>query len=136
MTALKQRALSYHEHPKPGKLSVESSKPCATQEDLSLAYTPGVAEPVREIHRDPANAYKYTNKGNLVAVITDGTAVLGLGNMGALAREPVPDAVLQAYNLTELKFGQHYIIPKPFDPRLIERIPPKVAQAARSLQAN
>ena len=86
---LKQRALNYHELPKPGKLSVESSKPCATQEDLSLAYTPGVAEPVREIHADPANAYKYTNKGNLVAVITDGTAVLGLGNMGALASKPV-----------------------------------------------
>jgi len=86
---LKQAALDYHQFPKPGKLSVESSKPCATQEDLSLAYTPGVAEPVREIHRDPANAYKYTNKGNLVAVITDGTAVLGLGNMGALASKPV-----------------------------------------------
>lgn len=89
MDDLKKRALDYHEFPKPGKLSVESSKPCATQEDLSLAYTPGVAEPVREINRDPANAYKYTNKGNLVAVITDGTAVLGLGNMGALASKPV-----------------------------------------------
>jgi len=86
---LKKAALDYHQFPKPGKLSVESSKPCATQEDLSLAYTPGVAEPVREINRDPANAYKYTNKGNLVAVITDGTAVLGLGNMGALASKPV-----------------------------------------------
>jgi malate dehydrogenase (oxaloacetate-decarboxylating)(NADP+) len=89
MTDLKQRALDYHELPKPGKLSVESSKPCTTQDDLSLAYTPGVAEPVREIKRDPANAYRYTNKGNLVAVITDGTAVLGLGNMGALASKPV-----------------------------------------------
>ncbi len=89
MDDLKARALKYHELPKPGKLSVESSKPCSTQEDLSLAYTPGVAEPVREIHADPANAYKYTNKGNLVAVITDGTAVLGLGNMGALASKPV-----------------------------------------------
>jgi len=89
MDDLKKRALDYHEFPKPGKLSVESSKPCATQEDLSLTYTPGVAEPVREINRDPANAYKYTNKGNLVAVITDGTAVLGLGNMGALASKPV-----------------------------------------------
>ena len=68
---------------------MDSSKPCATQDDLSLAYTPGVAEPVREINADPANAYKYTNKGNLVAVITDGTAVLGLGNMGALASKPV-----------------------------------------------
>ena len=89
MSDLKTRALHYHQFPKPGKLSVESSKPCATQADLSLAYTPGVAEPVREINRDPENAYKYTNKGNLVAVITDGTAVLGLGNMGALASKPV-----------------------------------------------
>ena len=89
MDDLKKRALDYHEFPKPGKLSVESSKPCATQDDLSLAYTPGVAMPVREINRDPENAYKYTNKGNLVAVITDGTAVLGLGNMGALASKPV-----------------------------------------------
>jgi malate dehydrogenase (oxaloacetate-decarboxylating)(NADP+) len=88
-TDLKQKALDYHQYPIPGKLSVESSKPCATQQDLSLAYTPGVAEPVREIHRDPANAYRYTNKGNLVAVITDGTAVLGLGNVGALAGKPV-----------------------------------------------
>lgn len=89
MNDLKKRALDYHQFPKPGKLSVDSSKPCATQDDLSLAYTPGVAEPVREINADPANAYKYTNKGNLVAVITDGTAVLGLGNMGALASKPV-----------------------------------------------
>jgi malate dehydrogenase (oxaloacetate-decarboxylating)(NADP+) len=89
MDDLKKRALDYHQFPVPGKLSVDSSKPCATQDDLSLAYTPGVAEPVREIHADPANAYKYTNKGNLVAVITDGTAVLGLGNMGALASKPV-----------------------------------------------
>src|SRR6187549_3360245 len=89
MEDLKKRALDYHQFPIPGKLSVESSKPCETQDDLSLAYTPGVAEPVREIHADPDNAYKYTNKGNLVAVITDGTAVLGLGNMGALASKPV-----------------------------------------------
>lgn len=89
MDDLKKRALDYHQFPVPGKLSVESSKPCATQDDLSLAYTPGVAEPVREIHADPSTAYKYTNKGNLVAVITDGTAVLGLGNMGALASKPV-----------------------------------------------
>lgn len=89
MKNLKQAALDYHQFPVPGKLSVESSKPCATQDDLSLAYTPGVAEPVREINANPSNAYKYTNKGNLVAVITDGTAVLGLGNMGALASKPV-----------------------------------------------
>ena len=89
MDDLKKRALDYHQFPIPGKLSVESSKPCATQDDLSLAYTPGVAAPVRAIHLNPADAYKYTNKGNLVAVITDGTAVLGLGDMGALASKPV-----------------------------------------------
>ncbi len=89
MSDLKKRALDYHQFPVPGKLSVESSKPCVTQDDLSLAYTPGVAEPVREIYADPANAYRYTNKGNLIAVITDGTAVLGMGNMGALASKPV-----------------------------------------------
>lgn len=89
MDNLKQRALDYHQFPKPGKLSVESSKPCATQDDLSLAYTPGVAAPVRAINENPNDAYKYTNKGNLIAVITDGTAVLGLGNMGALASKPV-----------------------------------------------
>lgn len=85
----KERALDYHRLPMPGKLSVESSKPCKTQDDLSLAYTPGVAEPVREIAANPASAYEYTNKGNLVAVITDGTAVLGLGDVGALASKPV-----------------------------------------------
>jgi len=89
MDNLKQRALDYHEFPRPGKLSVESSKPCATAAELSLAYTPGVAAPVREIHADAENAYRYTNKGNLVAVITDGTAILGLGNLGPLASKPV-----------------------------------------------
>jgi len=85
----KKKALDYHRLPKPGKLSVESSKPCATQEDLSLAYTPGVAQPVLEIAKNPKTAYDYTNKGNLVAVITDGTAILGLGNRGPLAAKPV-----------------------------------------------
>jgi len=85
----RQAALAYHQFPKPGKLSVEATKPCATAADLSLAYSPGVAEPVREIARDAENAYRYTNKGNLVAVITDGTAILGLGNLGPLASKPV-----------------------------------------------
>jgi malate dehydrogenase (oxaloacetate-decarboxylating)(NADP+) len=89
LTDLKKRALDYHQFPTPGKLSVESTKPCATQDDLSLAYTPGVAVPVIAIRDNPEDAYKYTNKGNLIAVITDGTAVLGLGNTGALASKPV-----------------------------------------------
>jgi len=82
-------ALVYHSEPKPGKISVEVSKPTATARDLSLAYTPGVAEPVRKIAANAEDAYKYTAKGNLVAVITDGTAVLGLGNVGSLAGKPV-----------------------------------------------
>ena len=89
MSDLKKKALDYHRLPRPGKLSVESTKPCATQQDLSLAYTPGVAQPVLEIAKNPKTAYDYTNKGNLVAVITDGTAILGLGNLGPLAAKPV-----------------------------------------------
>ncbi len=89
MTDLKTAALEYHELPRPGKLSVELTKPTATARDLSLAYSPGVAEPVREIARDPDLAYKYTGKGNLVAVISDGTAILGLGDLGPLASKPV-----------------------------------------------
>ncbi len=86
---LKQAALEYHENPRPGKISVEISKPTQTARDLALAYSPGVAEPVREIAKDPENAYRYTAKGNLVAVISDGTAILGLGNLGPLASKPV-----------------------------------------------
>ena len=89
MSDLKKQALDYHRLPRPGKLSVESSKACATQQDLSLAYTPGVAQPVLEIAKNPKTAYDYTNKGNLIAVITDGTAILGLGNLGPLAAKPV-----------------------------------------------
>ncbi len=86
---IKKKALHYHEFPRPGKLSVESSKACDTADDLSLAYSPGVAVPVMEIADNPINAYRYTNKGNLVAVISNGSAVLGLGNVGALASKPV-----------------------------------------------
>ena len=89
MKSNEKKALDYNEFPIPGKLSVEASKPCATAEELSLAYTPGVAVPVKEIAKDEKNAYRYTNKGNLVAVITDGSAVLGLGDVGALAGKPV-----------------------------------------------
>lgn len=86
---LKSDALKYHEQGRPGKIAIEITKPTMTQRDLSLAYTPGVAEPVRKIAENPEDAYRYTAKGNLVAVITDGTAVLGLGNVGALAGKPV-----------------------------------------------
>ena len=85
----KQQALDYHSKPTPGKIAIEVTKPCEDQNDLSLAYTPGVAEPVRAIAKDENTAYDYTSKGNLVGVITDGTAVLGLGNVGALAGKPV-----------------------------------------------
>ncbi len=86
---INQAALQYHAEPSPGKIAIAVTKSTATQRDLSLAYTPGVAEPVRRIHADPDNAYKYTAKGNLVGVITDGSAVLGLGKVGALAGKPV-----------------------------------------------
>ena len=82
-------ALQFHETPPAGKIATAITKPCDTQEQLSLAYTPGVAAPVRAITADPDNVYRYTGKGNLVAVITDGTAVLGLGNAGPLAAKPV-----------------------------------------------
>ncbi len=85
----KQEALDYHENPRPGKIETAITKSTESQKDLSLAYTPGVAEPVRMIEKEPNNAYKYTSKGNLVGVLTDGTAVLGLGNVGALASKPV-----------------------------------------------
>ena len=84
-----QEALDYHEFPQAGKISVETTKPVATQRDLSMAYTPGVAVPCLEIEKDAENAYRYTAKSNLVAVISNGTAVLGLGNIGALASKPV-----------------------------------------------
>ncbi|MCB1042795.1 MAG: NADP-dependent malic enzyme [Acidobacteria bacterium] len=126
----KLEALSYHESGRPGKIEVRATKACHTQRDLSLAYTPGVAQPCLEIERDPANAYKYTSKGNLVAVVSNGTAVLGLGAIGALAGKPVmegkgilfkkfadidvfdielnttdPDEVIRAVEMLEPTFG-------------------------------
>lgn len=88
-TDFKQAALDYHAHPKPGKISIELSTSAATQNDLALAYSPGVAEPVLAIAEQPERAYDYTGKGNLVAVISNGTAILGLGNLGPLASKPV-----------------------------------------------
>ena len=87
--SLKERALNYHSEGRPGKVKVVPTKPTVTAEDLSLAYTPGVASPCLEIEKDPDAAYKYTAKSNLVAVVSNGTAVLGLGNIGALAGKPV-----------------------------------------------
>ncbi|HEY9842419.1 MAG TPA: NADP-dependent malic enzyme [Candidatus Obscuribacterales bacterium] len=85
----KEEALNYHSQPVPGKLAIRASKPCATQRELALAYTPGVAEPCREIAKNPDDSYLYTSRGNLVAVISNGTAVLGLGNIGPYAAKPV-----------------------------------------------
>ena len=86
---LRRAALEYHEFPKPGKVAIAATKQLVNQRDLALAYTPGVAAPCEEIVKDPASAYKYTSRGNLVAVISNGTAVLGLGNIGPLASKPV-----------------------------------------------
>src|SRR5436309_13532977 len=89
MSIRPEDALEYHSSSPAGKVSVTPTKPCQTQRDLSLAYTPGVAVPCLEIERDPSLAYKYTAKANLVAVVSNGTAVLGLGNIGAIAGKPV-----------------------------------------------
>ena len=127
---MREDALAYHRRERKGKLEVVPSKPCATQRDLSMAYTPGVAQPCLEIHKNPEDAYNYTAKGNLVAVVSNGTAVLGLGNIGALAGKPVmegkgvlfkrfadidvfdielntkdPDEIIRAVQLLEPTFG-------------------------------
>ena len=101
---LKQSALDFHEFPVPGKIQVSPTKPLATQRDLALAYSPGVAAPCLEIEKDPLAAYKYTARGNLVAVVSNGTAVLGLGNIGAafcLKNSPVSMySILKSMSLT------------------------------------
>lgn len=89
MTDFRQQALDYHALPTPGKISIELTKPAATSKDLALAYSPGVAEPVRAIAENPEDVYRYTAKGNMVAVISNGTAILGLGNLGPMASKPV-----------------------------------------------
>ena len=130
MATTKQQALDYHFGARPGKIEVTPTKPCRTQRDLSLAYTPGVADPCLEIQRNPHDAFKYTARGNLVAVVTNGTAVLGLGDIGTLAAKPVmegkavlfkrfadvdvfdieintpdPDEIIKVCQLLELTFG-------------------------------
>ncbi len=86
---LRRAALEYHEFPTPGKVAIAATKQLVNQRDLALAYSPGVAAACEEIVKDPANAYRYTSKGNLVAVVSNGTAVLGLGDIGPLASKPV-----------------------------------------------
>ncbi|MEK7668761.1 MAG: malic enzyme-like NAD(P)-binding protein, partial [Gemmatimonadota bacterium] len=89
MAVRRQDALDYHSQGRPGKIEIRLTKPCKTQRDLSLAYTPGVAEPCLDIEKNPEDVFRYTARGNLVAVVSNGTAVLGLGDIGALASKPV-----------------------------------------------
>lgn len=93
-----QEANDYHQFPEPGKYIIVPTKPMNNQRDLSLAYSPGVAHPCLEIHKNPEKAYDFTNKGNMVAVISNGTAVLGLGNLGALAGKPVMEGKAVLFN--------------------------------------
>ncbi|MCO6504484.1 MAG: malic enzyme [Snodgrassella sp.] len=123
---IKEAALHFHEEPRPGKIEVRATKPLNTQEDLSLAYSPGVAAPCMEIHRDPANAYKYTDRGNLVAVISNGTAVLGLGNIGALASKPV----MEGKGVLFKKFGGIDV----FDIEIDETDPDKLVDIIAALE--
>jgi malate dehydrogenase (oxaloacetate-decarboxylating)(NADP+) len=93
-----EEALKYHSTPVPGKYTIRPNKPMNNQWDLSLAYSPGVAAPCRAIFKNPLDAYKYTNKGNLVAVISNGSAILGLGNLGPLSSKPVMEGKAVLFN--------------------------------------
>ena len=124
--SLRQAALDFHEFPIPGKIEVTPTKSLATQRDLALAYSPGVAEPCLEIEKDPLAAYKYTAKGNLVAVISNGTAVLGLGNIGALAGKPV----MEGKGVLFKKFAGVDV----FDIEINEKDPEKLVDIIASLE--
>jgi len=121
-----QRALEYHASGRPGKIEVIPSKPCATQAELSLAYTPGVAVPCLEIQKNPDDVYRYTAKGNLVAVITNGTAVLGLGDIGAMAGKPV----MEGKGVLFKRFADIDV----FDIEIDEKDPQKLIAIIRSLE--
>ncbi len=123
---LKQSALDFHEFPIPGKIQVSPTKPLATQRDLALAYSPGVAAPCLEIEKDPLAAYKYTARGNLVGVISNGTAVLGLGNIGALAGKPV----MEGKGVLFKKFANIDV----FDIEIDEMDPDKLIEIIASLE--
>src|SRR6187401_261941 len=124
--ARKQDALDYHRAGRPGKLEVVPTKPLETQQDLSLAYSPGVAEPCLEIQADPEKGWDYTARGNLVAVITNGTAVLGLGNIGALAGKPVMEGKACLFK----KFAGIDV----FDIEINERDPDKLVEIVAALE--
>jgi malate dehydrogenase (oxaloacetate-decarboxylating)(NADP+) len=124
--AMKEAALRYHENPTPGKLAIRVTKPMTTQRDLSLAYSPGVAEACMEIHRNPADAFRYTGKGNRVAVISNGTAVLGLGNIGAAASKPVMEGKVALFK----KFAEI----DGFDIEVDETDPQKLADIVCALE--
>ena len=123
---LRQAALEYHEFPKPGKLQIAATKPMANQRDLALAYSPGVAAPCEEIVKDPATAYKYTGRGNLVGVISNGTAVLGLGDIGALASKPVMEGKAVLFK----KFAGVDV----FDIEINEKDPQKLVEVIAALE--
>ena len=125
MSDWKEEALAYHREPVPGKIAIRTTKPCLTQRDLSLAYTPGVAWPCREIARDPALAEEYTARGNLVAVVTNGTAVLGLGDIGPLAGKPVMEGKAVLFK----RFADIDV----FDLELDERDPVRLAETIARL---
>jgi len=121
-----KKALDFHEQGRPGKISVFPTKPCATAEDLSLAYTPGVAIPCLEIEKNPSDAYRYTSKGNLVAVISNGTAVLGLGDIGALAGKPV----MEGKGVLFKRFGGVDV----FDLEIAEKDPKRFVKIVSALE--
>ena len=120
------KALNYHSKGKSGKIEVVPTKPCKTAEDLSLAYTPGVAKPVLAIAENPNDAYKYTSKGNLVAVISNGTAILGLGDRGALASKPV----MEGKGILFKRFADIDV----FDIELNEKDPDKIIEIVKTLE--
>jgi malate dehydrogenase (oxaloacetate-decarboxylating)(NADP+) len=124
--ALRDAALHFHEYPKPGKLEIQSTKPLGNQRDLSLAYSPGVAAPCEEIAADPEAVTRYTSRGNLVAVISNGTAVLGLGNIGALASKPVMEGKAVLFK----KFAGIDV----FDIEIDETDPQKFIEVVRPLE--
>ena len=123
---LRKAALEYHEFPKPGKISIAATKQMVNQHDLALAYSPGVAAPCEEIVKDPNAAFKYTSRGNLVGVVTNGTAVLGLGDIGPLAGKPVMEGKAVLFK----KFSGIDV----FDIEINEKDPEKLVEIIASLE--